>query len=79
MAGDGFLWNMVRTFAGTLVEVGKGAIFPEQIPEILAARDRRVAGPTAPPQGLSLIQIFYDEDPKVVTSCAAESGGVIVG
>jgi tRNA pseudouridine38-40 synthase len=56
---DGFLYNMVRNLVGTLVQVGKGKQpvgWPE---EILAARDRRLAGPTAPPQGLYLIQVFF--------------------
>jgi tRNA pseudouridine38-40 synthase len=52
--GGGFLWNMVRIIVGTLVQVGLDRIQPEQIPEILAARDRRAAGPTAPPHGLYL-------------------------
>ncbi len=54
VTGTGFLYNMVRIIAGTLMEVGRGAIAPERIPEIIAARDRRAAGPTAPPQGLTL-------------------------
>ena len=56
---DGFLYNMVRNLVGTLVEVGKGkqpVVWPE---EILAARDRRLAGPTAPPQGLYLLRVLY--------------------
>lgn len=52
--GSGFLWNMVRIMVGTLVQVGLGRTQPEQIPEILAAKDRRAAGPTAPPHGLYL-------------------------
>lgn len=52
--GSGFLWNMVRIIVGTLVQVGLGRIRPEQIPEILAAKDRTAAGPTAPPHGLYL-------------------------
>ena len=66
VAGDGFLWNMVRTIAGTLVEVGRGAMQPSFIAELLRSCDRRQAGPTAPPQGLSLIRIFYDEEPRAV-------------
>ncbi len=57
--GDGFLYNMVRAIAGTLVEVGRGKQ-PEGWPgETLAARDRSAAGPTAPPQGLFLLWVRY--------------------
>jgi tRNA pseudouridine38-40 synthase len=56
---DGFLYNMVRAIVGTLVEVGRGSR-PESWPgEVLRARDRRLAGPTAPPQGLCLIDVKY--------------------
>lgn len=54
--GNGFLYNMVRIIAGTLMEVGKGKIAPFQIPEILAACDREEAGPTAPAHGLMLVK-----------------------
>lgn len=57
--GDGFLYNMVRTIVGTLVEVGRGTR-PESWPaEVIAARDRRLAGQTAPPQGLCLWRVEY--------------------
>ncbi len=59
--GDGFLYNMVRTLAGTLLEVGSGKRAPESIPELLASRDRKRAGPTAPPQGLYLARVLYRE------------------
>ena len=52
--GTGFLWNMVRIIAGTLIEVGIGRIAPDQIDEIIAAKDRQAAGPTAPAHGLYL-------------------------
>jgi tRNA pseudouridine38-40 synthase len=52
--GEGFLWNMVRIIAGTLVEVGLGQYTPEDIPRMIAAVDRRAAGSTAPPVGLFL-------------------------
>lgn len=58
--GDGFLYNMVRNIVGTLVEVGVGRWKPEKIPEILEAKDRRAAGPIAPPNGLCLMWIKYD-------------------
>ena len=57
--GTGFLQNMVRILVGTLLEVGKGKIKPEQIPDILEAKNRQMAGPTAPPQGLCLIKVDY--------------------
>jgi tRNA pseudouridine38-40 synthase len=57
--GDGFLYNMVRNIVGTLVEVGISRWQPEKIPEILAARDRKAAGPIAPPNGLCLMWIKY--------------------
>ena len=56
VSGTGFLYNMVRIIAGTLMEVGRGAIEPEQIQAILAACDRSKAGPTAPPEGLTLVR-----------------------
>jgi tRNA pseudouridine38-40 synthase len=57
--GDGFLYNMVRNIVGTLVEVGVGRWKPEKIAEILEARDRKAAGPIAPPNGLCLMWIKY--------------------
>ena len=56
---DGFLRNMVRNIVGTLVEVGKGKISVEEFEGILAARDRKQAGMTAPPQGLFLLEVKY--------------------
>jgi tRNA pseudouridine38-40 synthase len=56
---DGFLRHMVRAIAGTLVEVGGGRLPPTAIPEVLAARDRARAGPTAPAHGLFLISVEY--------------------
>ncbi|MCD7820674.1 MAG: tRNA pseudouridine(38-40) synthase TruA [Clostridiales bacterium] len=57
--GTGFLQNMVRILVGTLLEVGYGRMAPEQMGDILAARDRRLAGPTAPPEGLCLMKVDY--------------------
>ena len=58
--GSGFLYNMVRIIAGTLIKVGQGVMEPELIPEILEAKDRQKAGPTAPPEGLTLVEIQQD-------------------
>lgn len=60
ISGNGFLYNMVRIIAGTLVEVGRGRMKPDAIPEILAKKDRRAAGPTLPGRGLCLEWIRYD-------------------
>lgn len=57
--GTGFLQNMVRILVGTLLEVGRGAREPEEMTALLAARDRRLAGPTAPPEGLCLMKVDY--------------------
>ena len=56
---DGFLYNMVRAIVGTLVEVGRGRRSESWPGEVLAARDRAAAGPTAPPQGLFLVRVEY--------------------
>ncbi|MEM7230351.1 MAG: tRNA pseudouridine(38-40) synthase TruA [Planctomycetota bacterium] len=60
VSGSGFLYNMVRIIAGTLLEVGRGALQPDDIPGVLDARDRRAAGPTMPPEGLSLMWVAYE-------------------
>jgi tRNA pseudouridine38-40 synthase len=59
--GNGFLYNMVRAIAGTLLQVGCGKLAPEAVSEILASRERENAGPTAPPEGLYLVSVLYDE------------------
>jgi tRNA pseudouridine38-40 synthase len=59
VAGDGFLYNMVRTIVGTLVEVGSGKRDVTWPADVLAARDRRAAGQTAPPHGLFLMSVDY--------------------
>ena len=59
--GNAFLHHMVRTLAGTLVEVGQARREPEDVARVLASRDRREAGPTAPAQGLFLVSIRYPE------------------
>ena len=60
VTGDGFLYNMVRIIAGTLMAVGLGKIEPEKVSEIIAGCDRTKAGQTAEPQGLTLVEIFYE-------------------
>lgn len=61
--GDGFLYNMVRILAGTLMEAGRGALDPNRVPEILESKDRTAnPGPTLPPQGLRLEWIRYADD-----------------
>lgn len=57
--GTGFLQNMVRILVGTLLEVGRGLREPEEMTALLEARDRRLAGPTAPPEGLCLMKVDY--------------------
>lgn len=57
--GEGFLYNMVRIIAGTLIRIGEGKWEPEQIKAIIEGCDRTKAGPTAPPQGLTLMKIEY--------------------
>ncbi len=61
VTGNGFLYNMVRIIAGTLIEAGRGRMEPEIMPEILAARDRSAAGPTAPACGLILAEYVFEE------------------
>ena len=59
VCGNGFLYNMVRIIAGTLMEVGRGNLEPEGMKEILEAKDRTVAGPTAPACGLTLVKYEF--------------------
>ncbi len=61
VTGNGFLYNMVRIIAGTLIEVGAGKCRPEEIKDILAAENRDAAGPTAPAQGLTMMGIEYKQ------------------
>ena len=60
--GNGFLYNMVRIIAGTLLRVGRGFYTPKQVQDILLARDRQAAGVTAPAQGLVLVGIEYPKE-----------------
>ncbi|MDF2537090.1 MAG: tRNA pseudouridine synthase [Herbinix sp.] len=59
VTGSGFLYNMVRIIAGTLIEVGRGAYPPARVQEILKGCDRSLGGPTALPEGLTLVSIDY--------------------
>jgi tRNA pseudouridine38-40 synthase len=59
--GSGFLHHMVRNLVGTMLEVGRGRLMAEDIPGILAARNRSMAGPTAPARGLFLYSVEYGE------------------
>ena len=60
VTGDGFLYNMVRIIAGTLIEIGLEKKLPEEIPGIIEGRDRQRAGYTAPAEGLYLVRIYYE-------------------
>ena len=59
MEADGFLYNMARNIVGTLIEVGRGKMAPDDVREILKKLDRRLAGPTAPAAGLCLVKVKY--------------------
>jgi tRNA pseudouridine38-40 synthase len=65
---DGFLYNMVRTMVGTLIEVGRGRRPPEWAAEVLAVGDRREAGMKVPPHGLFLMHVVYAPTPAMKTS-----------
>ena len=60
ICADGFLYNMCRAMVGTMVYASYGKLEPEDIPALLAAGDRRLTGPTMPPQGLYLNRIWYE-------------------
>ncbi len=59
VTANGFLRGMVRSLVGTMVEIGKGKAAPELLTELLTSGKRRLAGPTAPPQGLYLVEVVY--------------------
>ena len=59
VTGNGFLYNMVRIIAGTLLDCGIGKIDQENIPGIILAGDRKLAGPTLPAKGLYLVKVVY--------------------
>lgn len=60
LTGNGFLYNMVRIIAGTLIEVGENKIKPEEVKDILEAKDRLKAGKTLPATGLCLVNVVYE-------------------
>lgn len=62
LTGNGFLYNMVRIIAGTLIKAGQGIILPDGVKKALDGRDRGLAGPTAPARGLTLVKIDYGEN-----------------
>jgi tRNA pseudouridine38-40 synthase len=75
VVGHGFLKQMVRIIVGTLVDAGLGRLPADGVAKVLAARDRTQAGRTAPAQGLSLVEIFYDQVPAVAqlkARCSAD-------
>ena len=61
VTGNGFLYNMVRIMVGTLLEAARGVYTPADVLHMLEGRDRSAAGPTAPPHGLYLDTVFYDD------------------
>lgn len=62
ITGNGFLYNMVRIIAGVLIRVGRGFYEPEKVLELLEGRERKKEAATAPPQGLCLMEIVYEND-----------------
>lgn len=62
VCADGFLYNMVRAMVGTCIYAAEGKLNPAEIPAILESRNRTLAGPTAPPDGLYMTKLWYDED-----------------
>jgi tRNA pseudouridine38-40 synthase len=69
--GQSFLRYMVRKIVGTLIEVGKGRIAPEDIPQLFEARDRSRSGPTMPPEGLYLVSLEYPDPTDSLASVVA--------
>jgi tRNA pseudouridine38-40 synthase len=65
--GDGFLYKMVRSIVGTLLEVGRGERTPQEVSDVLSSGDRTRAGPSAPARGLTLVSVDYSSATDVVT------------
>ena len=74
--GDGFLWNMVRIIAGTLLDAGCGRLDPADVPAVIASRDREQAGRTLPAEGLCLMWIRYAGDPPAEQLAAEVADGL---
>ncbi|MBO5985439.1 MAG: tRNA pseudouridine(38-40) synthase TruA [Lachnospiraceae bacterium] len=72
ITGNGFLYNMVRIIAGTLLEVGVGRYAPEEVARILEKKDRAAAGPTAPAKGLTLVKYEFPENEPTAGEPAEE-------
>ena len=72
VCADGYLYNMVRIFVGTLVEAGAGRMPPERVRDILEEKKRSLAGDTAPAQGLFLYKVNYSEEEAGNTQAAQE-------
>lgn len=65
VAADGFLYNMVRIMVGTLLRVAQGKLEPEDVAGVIEAKNRKAAGSTAPPHGLYLNRVFYENLPPL--------------
>jgi len=74
VVGRSFLYTMVRTIAGTLIEVGRGKRAPGEVTELLGRRDRRLSGPTADPRGLCLMEVYYGPIPALRRGDPAAGG-----
>jgi len=73
VTGDGFLRHMVRALAGTLLEIGLGRRSPEDFTRLLAGAPRSEAGPNAPPHGLTLVRVTYDQERALAGGGAAKA------
>ena len=71
--GSGFLHHMVRNLVGTMVDIGRGSLLVEELPKILATRDRTQAGPTAPASGLYLVEVAYPTTAENVDEISADA------
>lgn len=75
VTGSGFLYNMVRIMAGTLVDVGAGRLEPDAMEAILEAGNRHEAGHTAPPQGLYMAEVYFSEEARAAGAAGYRSFG----